>query len=281
MNKKVITVKKNSGELEPFSFQKLQNSLQRSGASTEVTHEIIECIKPKLYNGISTKEIYSNAFSLLKKHNRLHASKFSLKKAIFDLGPTGYPFERLVGALLKQKGFKTKVGIILPGKCVTHEIDVLAEKDSYTYAIECKFHLKPNYANNVKIPLYINSRFLDIKEQWNKNSQKKSFLKQGWIVTNTKFTEDAINYAKCSGLLLLSWDYPKNNGIKNNIDKFGLYPITVLTSLSKREKKLLIEYDVILTKELLEASLILKKLEFSDVKVRKVLSEAQNLCDLN
>ncbi|MFK5959011.1 MAG: restriction endonuclease [Lutibacter sp.] len=281
MGNQIITIKKNSGELEPFSFQKLQNSLQRSGASTEVTHKIIECIKPKLYNGISTKEIYSNAFSLLKKHNRLHASKFSLKKAIFDLGPTGYPFERLVGALLKQKGFKTKVGIILPGKCVTHEIDVLAEKDSYTYAIECKFHLKPNHANNVKIPLYINSRFLDIQEQWNKNPQKTSFLKQGWIVTNTKFTEDAINYAKCAGLLLLSWDYPKNNGIKNNIDEFGLYPITVLTSLTKREKKLLIENDVILTKELLETSIILKKIGFSDVKVRKVLSEAQNLCDLN
>ncbi len=281
MNKKVITVKKFSGELEPFSIKKLQKSLQKSGASTEVIHKIIESIKPKLYNGISTKEIYSNAFSILKKHNRLHASKFSLKKAIFDLGPTGYPFERLVGALLKQKGFKTKVGIILSGKCVTHEIDVLAEKDNYTYAIECKFHLKPNYANNVKIPLYINSRFLDIQEQWNKNSQKKSFLKQGWIVTNTKFTEDAINYAKCAGLLLLSWDYPKENSIKNNIDKFGLYPITVLTSLTKREKKLLIENDIILTKELLKTSIILKKIGFSDVKVRKVLSEVQDLCDLN
>jgi len=281
MENKIITIKKNSGELEPFSFQKLQNSLQRSGASTEVIHKIIECIKPKLYNGISTKEIYSNAFSLLKKHNRLHASKFSLKKAIFDLGPTGYPFERLVGALLKQKGFKTKIGVILAGKCITHEIDVLAEKESYTYAIECKFHLKPNYANNVKISLYINSRFLDIQKQWNKNPQKTSFLKQGWIVTNTKFTEDAINYAKCAGLLLLSWDYPKNDGIKNNIDKFGLYPITVLTSLTKREKKLLIENDVILTKELLETSLTLKKIGFSDVKIRKVLSEAQNLCDLN
>ncbi|WP_456422860.1 ATP cone domain-containing protein [Lutibacter sp.] len=281
MSNNIIYIKKNSGELEPFSFQKLQNSLQRSGASTEVTYKIIECIKPKLYNGISTKEIYSNAYSLLKKHNRLQASKFSLKKSIFDLGPTGYPFERLVGALLKQKGFKTKVGIILPGKCVTHEIDVLAEKGSYTYAIECKFHLKPNYANNVKIPLYINSRFLDIQEQWNKKDKKTSILKQGWIVTNTRFTEDAINYAKCAGLILLSWDYPKNNGIKDNIDKYGLYPVTILTSLTKREKKLLIENDIILTKELLETSIILKKIGFSDVKAQKTLSEVQDLCNLN
>ncbi|WP_457616507.1 ATP cone domain-containing protein [Lutibacter sp.] len=281
MDNNIINIKKASGELEPFSFQKLRDSLQRSGASLKEIDKVIEYIKPKLYDGITTKEIYSRAFSILKKYNKLHASKFSLKKAIFDLGPTGYPFERLVGALLKQKGFKTKVGVILPGKCVTHEIDVLAEKNNFTYAIECKFHLKPNYANNVKIPLYINSRFLDIQEQWNKNPEKKSVLKQGWIVTNTKFTEDAINYAKCAGLSLLSWDYPKNNGIKNNIDKYGLYPITVLTTLTKREKNLLIENDVILTKELLEASLILNKLGFPETKIRKVLSEVRDLCELN
>ena len=281
MNDKIINIRKHSGELEPFSFQKLENSLQKSGASLEMTHKIIEIIRPKLYDGISTKEIYSKAFSILKKHNKLHASKFSLKKAIFDLGPTGYPFERLVGALLKQKGYKTKVGTILPGKCVTHEIDVLAEKDNFTYAIECKFHLKPNHTNNVKIPLYINSRFLDIQEQWNKNPKKTSFLKQGWIATNTKFTEDAINFAKCAGLLLLSWDYPKNNGIRHNIDKHGLYPITVLTSLTKREKKLLIENDIILIKELYENSAILNKLGFPKIKIKKTLSELQDLCDLN
>ena len=280
MNDNVINIKKASGELEPFSFQKLRESLQRSGASLKEIDTVINCIKPTLYNEITTKEIYRRAFYILKKHNRLHASKFSLKKALFDLGPTGYPFERLIGALLKQKGFKTKVSVILPGKCVTHEIDVLAQKNNYTYAIECKFHLKPNHVNNVKIPLYINSRFIDIQEQWNKNSKKKSFLKQGWIVTNTRFTEDAINYASCAGLHLLSWDYPKNDGIKDNIDKFGLYPITTLTTLTKKEKKLLIENDIILTKELLKASFILKKLDFSEVKIKKIISEVKNLCEM-
>ncbi len=157
----------------------------------------------------------------------------------------------------------------------------MAEKNNYTYAIECKFHLKPNYTNNVKIPLYINSRFLDIQKQWNKKDKKTSILKQGWIVTNTRFTEDAINYAKCAGLILLSWDYPKNNGIKDNVDKYGLYPVTVLTSLTKREKKLLIENDIILTKELLKSSTVLNKLGFSDSKIRKILLETQNLCSLN
>ncbi|AMC11448.1 hypothetical protein Lupro_09300 [Lutibacter profundi] len=101
MNNNVINIKKASGELEPFSFQKLRESLQTNGASIKEIDNVINCLKTKLYNGITTKEIYSNAFPILKKHNRLHASKFNLKKTLFNLGPTGYPFERLIGALTK------------------------------------------------------------------------------------------------------------------------------------------------------------------------------------
>ena len=157
----------------------------------------------------------------------------------------------------------------------------MAEKDGNVYTVECKFHSNIKTVSNVIIPLYINSRFLDVQKKWNANPNKKTFLKQGWLVTNTRFTKDAINYGKCAGLILLSWNYPKNNGISNNIDQYSLYPITTLTSLTKREKKLLIEHDVILIKELLEASLILKKLGFLDTKIRKALSEAQDLCDLS
>ena len=102
------------------------------------------------------------------------------------MGPTGYPFERLIGALLRQKGYDTKVGVILKGECVTHEVDVLAEKEGNVYAVECKFHSDPKTASNVKTPLYINSRFLDLQKQWNKDLERKSHLKQGWLVTNTQ-----------------------------------------------------------------------------------------------
>ena len=218
MNDKIVIVKKNSGELEPFEIQKLKESLKNSGASNEEIEKLVEVIQPELYDGISTNLIYRNAFRILKKHNQASASKYSLKRAIFDLGPTGFPFERLISALLRQKGYKTKIGEILHGECITHEIDVLAEKDGNTYTIECKFHQNPTNVNNVKIPLYINSRFIDVQKVWN-NSGKTSHLKQGWLVTNTRFTKDAIDYANCVDLTLLSWDYPKNNGIKNNIDK--------------------------------------------------------------
>jgi hypothetical protein len=280
MKNESIEIKKFNGEIEIFNAEKLKTSLRRSKASKSEIEEIVEQIMPTLYDGMPSKEIYKKAFSLLKKHNRTSASKYSLKRAILDLGPTGYPFEQLVSALLKHHGYSTQVGIIMQGECVTHEVDVLAEKDGNTYTVECKFHADPKAVSNVKVPLYINSRFLDIQNCWNKDSQKASHLKQGWLVTNTRFSTDAIDYAKCVGLHLLSWDYPKNNGIKQNVDKFALYPITTLTTLTKNEKHLLIKYNVILTKELYKDSHLLDKIGISTLRKEKVLNEIKKLCDL-
>ena len=278
MKEEPLSVSKNSGELEPFSLRKLKKSIRRCGATNKEAEAITHTIEPLIYDGISSNEIYKKAFALLKKYNRLYASKYNLKRAIFDLGPTGYPFEKLVAALLREKGYKTEVSVILSGQCVTHEIDVLAEKDNNVYAIECKFHSNAKVVSNVKIPLYINSRFLDIQKHWNSNSKKTTHLKQGWLVTNTRFTKDAIDYGKCVGLTLLSWDYPKDNGMNKNIDRFGLYPITTLTTLTKREKKQLIEQDIILTKELLNSSAVLKTMGISPNKIKQVMLEVENLC---
>ena len=280
MKQKPIFIKKNSFDVEPFSTQKLEHSLLRSGASEEEIENIISKIQTEIYDGISSNEIYKKVFAYLKKSNRTSASRYSLKRAIFDLGPTGYPFERLVAALLREKGFKTSVSVILYGECVTHEIDVLAEKEGSVYAIECKFHSDSNAVSNVKIPLYINSRFLDIQKQWNTNSKNTTHLKQGWLVTNTRFTIDAINYAKCVGLTLLSWDYPCKNGIKENIDTYGLYPVTTLTTLTLKEKHQLIENDIILVKELYKASNILKKIGISEIRIKRVLDEITHLCKI-
>lgn len=277
MKQKPIFIKKNSFDVEPFSTQKLEHSLLRSGASEEEIENIISKIQTEIYDGISSIEIYKKVFAYLKKSNRTSASRYSLKRAIFDLGPTGYPFERLVAALLREKGFKTSVSVILYGECVTHEIDVLAEKEGSVYAIECKFHSDSNAVSNVKIPLYINSRFLDIQKQWNTNSKNTTHLKQGWLVTNTRFTIDAINYAKCVGLTLLSWDYPLNNGIKDNIDSFDLYPITTLINLSKDEKTTLISKDIILVKELYENKIVLEKMRITSDRIVKILNEVKEL----
>tara|TARA_R110000796_G_C14570566_1_gene435700 strand:- start:720 stop:1562 length:843 start_codon:yes stop_codon:yes gene_type:complete len=275
-----LLVKKQTLEMEPYSEDKFKASIISCGVDSVQAARIVDLLKPQLYNGISTVEIHKKAYSFLKKHDSIFASKYILKRAIFELGPTGYPFERLISALLKKKGYSTKVSVVLNGKCVTHEIDVLAEKDGVAYVVECKFHTDSKAVSNVKIPLYINSRFLDVQEQWNTDPLHKTYLKQGWLVTNTRFTQDAIDYARCVGLTLLSWDYPKNNGIKANIDSYGLFPISTLTRLTKKEKQQLIAKDIILVDELLQAPCHLIDIVLEDDKIKHVMEEIDRLCNI-
>jgi len=278
MNNESFDIIKSSGEKVKFSLDKLQGSLKRIGADKKTVDQILDKVRDELYQGISTKEIYNRAFSLLKKKKSYLASKYKLKKAIYELGPTGFPFERFVSAILKYSGYKTEVGKTLQGQCVKHEIDVIIHKKNETTIIECKFHGDQGINCNVKIPLYINSRYRDVQAYWNANPKNGTILTKGWVVTNTRFTKDALQYGKCCGLYLLSWDYPKNDGLKERIDRLSLYPITVSTLLTKREKQFLLSRDVVLCRELLHDKFFLDHLGVSDIRKEKILNEISNLC---
>lgn len=268
---------KSSGEKVKFSLDKLRSSLSKSGADNQTINQIIDKVRDELYNGISTKEIYNRAFALLKKKGGYLASKYKLKKAIYELGPTGYPFERFISAILKYSGYQTLVGEILQGQCVTHEIDVVAHKDSTTTIVECKFHSEEGRNCNVKVPLYIASRYKDVKAYWDSKPHNTK-LNEGWVVTNTRFTLDALQYGKCAGLYLLSWDYPKNDGLRDRIDRLGLYPITVSTLLSSREKQFLLSRDVVFCRDLIDDVFFLDHLGVSDIRKEKILNEINMLC---
>lgn len=274
-----IEILKSSGKRTKFSLDKLRNSLKFSGADPKVVEKIVDKVKDELYDGISTKEIYNRAYALLKKNKSVFASKYKLKKALYELGPTGFPFERFVAAILEYSGYQTRVGEIMNGICVTHEIDVIAEKNGTITIIECKFHSEEGRNCNVKIPLYIHSRYKDVKTHWatKKNETKKMDI--GWVVTNTRFTADAIAYGKCAGLYLLSWDLPLNDGLKDRIDRLGLYPITVSTLLSKREKQFLLGRDIVLCRQLWRDRFFLDHLGISNTRKEKILEEIKQLCN--
>src|SRR5690606_34035172 len=157
--KTTTTITKTNGDRVEFSPKKVSTSLRRAGASEDMIHEVLEKISHELYPGISTQEIYNRAFRLLTEKNRITASRYKLKKAIYELGPTGYTFERFIAAILENSGYKSEVGKILQGKCVTHEVDVIASNEEENILIECKFHSEEGRNCNVKVPLYIHSRF--------------------------------------------------------------------------------------------------------------------------
>ena len=274
-----IEILKSSGERAKFSLDKLRKSLKHSGADHNLVEQIVGQVKDELYEGISTNEIYNRAYALLKKNKSVFASKYKLKKAIYELGPTGFPFERFVAAILEYSGYHTSVDQIMNGICVTHEIDVVAEKNGTITIIECKFHSEEGRNCNVKIPLYIHSRYNDVKAHWATKKTENRELDKGWVVTNTRFTGDAIAYGKCAGMYLLSWDLPLNDGLKDRIDRLGLYPITVSTLLSNREKQFLLSRDVVLCRQLWKDKFFLDHLGMSNSRKEKILNEIKKLCN--
>ena len=273
-----INVIKANGEKVLFQVEKLINSLKRSGADEMIVQHIINDIENEIYEGISTKKIYQMAFRMLKSKARVSASRYKLKKAILELGPSGFPFEKFVGKILESEGYHTKVGVIVQGNCVQHEVDVIAQKDNKHYMIECKYHSDQGRFCNVKIPLYIHSRFLDVEKQWEKQKGHETKFHQGGVYTNTRFTTDAIQYGTCAGLMLTSWDYPKGNGLKERIDRSGLHPLTSLTTLTTAEKSKLLDTGIVLCKEINENPSLLEQIGIAKQRQKNILNDSEELC---
>lgn len=271
-----ISITKSSGEKVEFSLDKIKASLRHTGADDTLIEKILNTLADEVYEGITTREVYNRAYAMLKQKRSVLACRYKLKRAIYELGPTGFPFENFVAAILNYSGYHTATGVIVNGRCVSHEIDVDARKNGMANLIECKFHSQQGIKCNVKIPLYINSRSNDIKENW---KQKESFRPM-WLVTNTRFTQDALQYGKCMGLYMLSWDHPKDDSLRERIDRLGLYPVTVSTLLTAREKQFLLDKGVVLCRNLLEEAFFLDHAGVSAKRQGRILEEMKNLCTL-
>ncbi|MDY0202324.1 MAG: ATP cone domain-containing protein [Tenuifilaceae bacterium] len=274
---KVPEITKSTGEREVFQTEKLEKSLARAGANKEAIDEIVAEISEWLVDGVTTKKIYTKAFNLLKKKRNSYAARYSLKKALMELGPTGFPFEHFVGQVFAIQGFDTKVGQIVQGQCVQHEVDVVATQNHTQYLVECKYYNSQEKHANVQVPLYIRSRVNDIEAKRRQLPEYNGYTFYGWIVTNTRFTTDAMDFGKCSGLHLVSWDYPKGHSLKDMIDTYKMFPITVLTGLGKREKQLLMDKGVVLCRQLAENSKTLNTLGLTESKIVSILKEVHDL----
>lgn len=240
----MISVIKSTEEIEPFSEKKLLSSVQRAGIPDEIQNLVVNHVKAKLYDNIKTSEIYHHVLEFLDKSSQpFNRAKYRLKHAIMEFGPTGYPFEDFVAELLKVQGYQTQTRQILNGRCVKHEVDIVTEKDGLRSIIECKFHNRIEGHTQVHVSLYTKARFDDLKD-----IQK---LDNVWLVTNTKITSDALDYALCNNMKIISWNYPPNRGLRDLIEKSKLHPITVLTTLSQSQKQSLLNNHVVLCKNVL------------------------------
>lgn len=269
-----MRIKKYSGELVDFNPDSLRHSLSRSGANEDEVNKVFNQIGHQLYDGISTRELYELAFEHLKNVRNYFAARYSLKKALRDLGPEGFYFEKWVARIYQEEGYKSVTGQTIQGHAVTHEIDVIAVKGSKMLAIECKFRNDIDAKISVTTPMYFMSRVKDITGRTYTFFEKTLEVSEGWLVTNAYFTLDSIKFGKYHKMNLLSWDYPKENSLKVKVDNNGEYPITCLTSLSDKDKQQLLKTECILVKDIVRESKFLDVIKIDADKKERIIKEA-------
>lgn len=270
-------VTKADGTTEHFKVEKLRRSLRRAGASPSEVNEIVAEVSKSLSNGMYTQEIYRQAFSQLRQSRVPAAARYSLRRALFGLGPTGFPFEVFLARLFEADGYKTKTGVIIEGKCAAHEIDVAAFKDGHSFVGEAKFHARPGIKSDLQVAMYSYARLLDLKEA-KICTEDYCGIKEFWLITNTKFTSAAERYGQCVGINLLSWDFPRNNNLHDRIQRAGVYPITVVQSLTPAQAETLIARNVILCRDVLEQPYVLRHLHLSAKKQEAIIQEVTEIC---
>lgn len=268
----VVNVIKATGEKEQFSEEKVRQSIRRIGIPDELQNQVVAHVREKLYDNIKTSEIYHHISEFLGKAHPHAKAKYSLKQAIMALGPTGYPFEDFVAEILKTQGYTTQTRVILRGKCISHEIDVVAQKNREKIMVEAKFHNLAGTKTNVHVSLYTKARFDDVKEVNN--------FTDTWLITNTKITIDAIVYAECNNIQVFAWSYPQTGNLQDLIEQSGLAPITTLTFLSQSQLQILLEHNIVLCKDLCTNPSILNLLGITDDKKAAILSQAAFVCNI-
>ncbi|MBI2598289.1 MAG: ATPase, partial [Candidatus Diapherotrites archaeon] len=124
-----VFVRKLNGDIEPFREEKLENSLRRAGASEQTIDLIMEKVKKILFNSIETSVLFDFVFNEFSRLEPQVSQKYNLKKALLSFGNDGFVFEKFVAKILEAKGYSTELDTQVKGKFVTHEIDILAQKE--------------------------------------------------------------------------------------------------------------------------------------------------------
>lgn len=272
-----INVVKANGQIEPFDVKKLESSLLRSKATPEIAAEVISHIEGEMHDGITTAQIYKHAFFLLNKIKAPAAHHYSIRQAIAELGPSGFPFEKYLAEIFRSLGYTAETNQIAMGGCVGHEVDVVAWNDKKLIMCEAKFHNELGMKTDLKVALYVKSRFEDLSEATHFYGNKRRKLDEGWLITNTKFTSTAVQYGLCKGLKMVGWNYPERGNLQDLVEDGDLMPITTLNEIHKGELKILLESGIVLCKQIRGNASILVDAGLSKDRADAIVAEAESI----
>ena len=239
---------KATGETEEFSKGKFCRSLEKAGAPGDIVENVCERVSGELKPGMTTSDIFRKASKYLTQKNAVIAARYNTKRGIANLGPAGFVFEQFVEIVLHELGYKTARNRFVKGECVSHEVDVLAWKNGEHVIVEAKYHNQPNTKTHIDQVMYADARLMDI-ERAHKKSGEEGVRHTIWVFTNTRFTSKAIRYARCRGMRLTGWNYPAKESLENLVNRFALYPVTVLPSVDRMSLEQLSRSNMMLARD--------------------------------
>jgi len=230
-----LQVIKASGDVQDFEPAKLRKFLIRIRVPEAVAAEIVTKAEMTFQGQCSTADIARFVVAELKNKplGKLLAARYNIKSNLRKMGPAGYVFEKFVGRLFQMEGYEIEVGVQVQGKCAEHEIDVIATRGEQKNWIECKFHNKEGTKSDINIALYNYARFLDIMAGADKEHTHRS-----WLATNTKPTNQALKYARCIDMQVLTIEIPYGASITERIILHDAFPISTISILDPYLEKL-------------------------------------------
>ena len=222
---------KRTGEAELFDPEKLCSSIIKAGASENLTQQVCSIVSDSIDSGMSTEKIFNLTRRYLMEFDPGLAAIYSLDRGLSALGPSGFIFEQYVSAMFTEMGYKSSTSHYVQGEAVQHEVDVVAEKGNVVFVVEAKYRNDFKSKTHINQVMYADARIQDIQRRARQDGDTREYYM--WVVTNTRFTDNAINYVSKRDVQLLGWDFPKYINLKKIAYEKKLWPVTVLPSITK------------------------------------------------
>lgn len=270
---------KKGGEEELFNSEKLCGSIIMAGAPEHLAKQVCSIVDESIGSGVSTDKIFTTTRKYLKTFNPKIAALYALERGLGALGPSGFLFEQYVAALFQEAGYFVQTNIYAQGEGVQHEVDVWAEKGGVAYIIEAKYRNDYKSKTHINEVMYADARLQDIKRRAEKDESTQEYYM--WVVTNTQFTDNAINYVEHRDIQLMGWDYPKYINLKKIVSDKKLYPVTIIPSITKKVLRSLADDKIVLVKSLYgkNAQYFEQKYGVTSILAKKLVSEIAELVE--
>ena len=156
--------------------------------------------------------------------------------------------------MLSSNGFEVGSNKILVGNCGEHEADAVAVKNGVTYFVEAKHHFNYHALTGLDESRIARAILEDVTEAHELGKASQRF-DRAMIITNTKYSDHAVNYGRCRDILQIGWNAPPDLSVQHMVEAANLYPLSCLKDLRRDVRAQLAISGVVVMKQVVDEEL--------------------------